>query len=91
MDNIEKKRNSDNSKMTFLVFLLIIWVIAIIIFQYYIYITTKERIDYVEEKLGSISSAANRALEIAELPIRRNIYSSITVEEVIATVLYSLL
>ena len=82
MDNIEKERNSNNSKMTFLVFLLIILVIAIIIFQYYIYITTKERIDYVEEKLGSISSAANSALEIAELPIRRKIYSSITVEEV---------
>ena len=82
MDNIEKKRNSDNSKMTFLVFLLIILVIVIILFQYYIYITTKEKIECVEEKLGSISSAANSALEIAELPIRRNIYSSITVEEV---------
>ena len=82
MDNIEKKRNSDNSKMTFLVFLLIILVIVIILFQYYIYITTKEKIECVEEKLGSISSAANSAVEIAELPIRRNIYSSITVEEV---------
>ena len=82
MDNIEKERNSDNSKMTFLVFLLIIWLIVIIVFQFYIYITTKERIECVEEKLGSISSAANSALEIAELPIRRNIYSSITVEEV---------
>lgn len=82
VDNLEKERNSDNSKMTFLVFLLIILVIAIIIFQYYIYITTKEKIECVEEKLGSISSAANSALEIAELPIRRKIYSSITVEEV---------
>ena len=82
VDNIEKKRNSDNSKMTFLVFLLIILVIVIILFQYYIHITTKEKIECVEEKLGSISSAANSAVEIAELPIRRNIYSSITVEEV---------
>ena len=79
MDKLEKERNSDNPKMTFLVFLLIVLVIAIILFQFFIYITTKEKIECVEEKLGSISSAANSALEIAELPIRRNIDSEISV------------
>ena len=77
VDNLEKESNGNNSKITLFIILLIFLVIALIIFQFFIYITTKESIEGVEERLNTISSVANSAKNIAELPLRRSIYSSI--------------
>ena len=83
MDKLEKESNGNNSKITLYIILLIFLVITLIIFQLFIYITTKESIEGVEERLNTISSVAYSAKSIAELPLRRNIDSEISSNDVI--------